>query len=348
MKKSILLVLVFLSWLAMPLAYAIKVDSIYQANVPVASQTEADRIQGEKQGLGQVLIKVSGNGHILDDSDLASNLGSADAMVEEFSYSSSPGTPATPYILTVSFDEKAVNHLLQDAGVTIWGKNRPLVLAWIEYEEPNKPAEIIESGSSNTIQKLLTQYAAERGLPIILPVMDMTDLNKVTVNDIVTMAIPAIQHASQRYSSDTLLIARILKVKDGFSIQSKMLMGNNQWDWNITDKSIPEVLSTLLNNISDILAGHYAVSDSGATSQLVMKVSGISEQNDLAQVIQYISNLTPVSDVEPIHVGEKDVVLKISLHGSKDTFIQSLAADKKMQPLPVPPGGNAIEYTWNH
>ena len=85
-----------------------------------------------------------------------------------------------------------------------------------ELEEPNKQAVVIDSDTANKTQLLFKKYADERGLPLLIPIMDVTDMNQVNVNDIVTMSIPAIQAASKRYAADVLLIARVLTL--GFSV----------------------------------------------------------------------------------------------------------------------------------
>jgi hypothetical protein len=347
MKKYYLAGFCIIVGLLMSSVFAIRVNSIYQAGIPVASQSETEKPQAEQKALAQVFVKVSGNSAILENPSIKSSLTTADALAEEFSYSQSPSTPTTPYILHIRFDSEAINRLLRNAGIPIWGQNRPLIVAWIEYEAPNQAAEIIDSDSASSIQHSLKEYAEQRGLPIILPMMDVTDLNQVNVNDIVTMTIPVLQNASQRYTPDGILVARVFQLQEGYSIQSKMIMGAYQWGWTITGKKLDDVVAALTNNIAEALAGRYAVVVSNTVqTQLTMKVTGIVQQNDLADLMKYMSHLTPVADAEPLHISGTEVMLKISLRSSKQAFIQALSVGQKLRP-----GSDSTDdllvYQWN-
>jgi hypothetical protein len=348
MKKHIMLVLCQLYWLAAPMAYATQVDSIYKTSIPVASQSTDDRVKVEPQALLQVLAKVSGNSHVFQNEDIKTSLSTADTLVDEFSYSSSPSTPATPYILSVNFDANSVNHLLRNTGIRVWGRNRPLLLAWIEYEEPKKPAVMIETDSPNVILGLIKQYADQRGLPVMLPTMDIKDLNQVSVNDIVTMNLPVLQQASSRYANEALLIARVLKLQDGYVIQSKMLIKRKEWNWNIPGKTLDDVVAILMDNITDAMAGRYSTASSNVSQlQVTLKVTGISEEGDLSGLTEYVNHLSTVSDVAPIRIESGEVLLKVSLRGTKEDFIQALSEGEKMLPA-ADTDENMLHYQWIH
>jgi hypothetical protein len=347
MKKYILMILGLFCLLQHTMIFAAKVDSIYFSSTPVPSQSAEDRAKAEPQALGQVLVKVSGNTQLLDDPKIKDSLEKADSLMQEFSYSPSPGTPETPYLLRIRFDKAGVNRILRNVDVPTWGQNRPLTLAWIEYEVPNQPAVIIDSDSSSEIQNLFKTQAEHRGLPIILPMMDMQDLSLVNINDVVTMSLPVLQGASKRYKSDAILIARVFKNQNDFSIQAKMLTHGDQWEWTIHGKTLSDVTSTLMNNITDALAGRYAtVVTNAVQSSVTLKITGVSQPNDFGDLMEYITHLTPVADVEPVRVMGDGVILKISLRGSKNTFIQALSAADKLQSVGSTEG-DVLDYQWS-
>src|SRR5579872_5924360 len=116
-------------------------DALYQAEVPVASQSQQDKQKGMEQALANVLVKVSGNNDILSNPNIAAKLVEAESLAQEFSFDV-PHTPGVTgaYILQVRFDADAVDHLLHNAKAPILGQARPVTIAWVEFEEPNKPA----------------------------------------------------------------------------------------------------------------------------------------------------------------------------------------------------------------
>jgi hypothetical protein len=348
MKRSTLIVIAFFLLLFANISTAVRVSAIYKAEIPVTTQTEHERNKVLPEALVQVLVKVNGNSQIVNNPDLRAHLNQASTLMQEFSYASS-NIPTYPYLLTVEFDPESINTLLRNAGVPIWGMNRPLLLAWVDYEVPNKPAEMIGSGSENNIQKMLKHQADLRGLPLILPMLDMTDINLVTANDITTMAIPNLSNAAKRYSSDGMLIIRVIRLTDGFLAQTRLLLGDQQWGWKTTGNSLQSVLSSLINNVTDTLAGRYAtVIKSTVQEQLTLKITGVSQPDDFSQLMHYVQHLTPVANVQVEKIMGAEVILKINLRGTVASFTQALLIGKKLTAVPVESNGNLFVYQWNH
>jgi hypothetical protein len=329
-------------------AFAVRVTSIYKAQISVNSQSEHDRSQSLTPGLEQVFIKVSGNGNVSSNEGVREHLKNAASLMQEFSYTNS-NNPAKPYLLTLQFDQEGVNKILREAGVPIWGMSRPLILVWAEFEMPAHPALLIDSSSTNDVRKLLQTAADQRGLPLLFPMMDMTDINLVGVNDVVTMAADKLQTAAKRYESDGILILRVFRLQEGFSTQAKLMVGDNQWDLNTSGKTMAEALNALVNNMTDNLAGRYAtVVKETVQSRIVLKIKGITEQNDFAQLMHYVEHLTPVADAQITKIDGSDVTLTINLRGTLQSFIEALSIGKKLTPVPTESDDNLKVYQWNH
>ncbi len=332
-------------------ALAIKVDSLYKSTAPVTTQATAERNQATRQALEQVMIKVSGDAQILNNPKLKSNLSAADTLIQQFSYTTlPPGKSTTPYLLEVQFDPTGVNQWLRDAGAAIWGQNRPLVIAWIVYEGSGHPAEIISSDSISDISTLLKQNAEKRGLPLVLPVMDMTEINQITPKDVTDMTISKLTDAAKRYVSDAVLIGHITQDSNGLASQWKLVLGDHQWDWNLAGKSIIDIAPTLINNITNTLATRFAVVTTNTIQKdLALKVTGITHYRDFAQLTRYLNHLTPVANVEITKIlSDNDVILKVSLRSTQESFVQALALGKKLTPAPITNAADTmVVYQWN-
>jgi hypothetical protein len=256
------LVLSLASVLMISTVFAAHIASIYQASVPVEAQTPENKVKAEKQALEQVLIKVSGDSQVLDSPRVQSRIEKIEdieSLIQEFGYVTSSNTPGMPYMLQVSFDPSAINRILRNADVSVWSPNRPLVIAWVEYEAPDVPATIIDNDSASDIKGLIKKYADEKGLPVVLPMMDITDLNQVSVSDIVAMSIPTLEEAAKRYGSNNILIMRVIKDQNGYTLLSKLITKDDEWEWNISGKSADEVIAELLKNVGDTLVNRYAI-----------------------------------------------------------------------------------------
>ncbi|HEX7342280.1 MAG TPA: DUF2066 domain-containing protein [Rhodanobacteraceae bacterium] len=77
----------------------------YQATVPVADTSGANRDQAFAQALAQVLARVSGN------APPAAVLGQASTYVQNYQYRHAPAGAAQPFLLTVEFAPSAIEHV---------------------------------------------------------------------------------------------------------------------------------------------------------------------------------------------------------------------------------------------
>lgn len=343
-------VLFVLALLLVNTAWAVRVTTIYQADMPVASQSPEERARMLPKALMQVLVKVSGKTSILDNPQLKTRLGNATTLMQEFGYINAPaGDTQHPYLLEISFDPDGVNKLLRELNTPIWGQNRPLILTWIAYEAQGKPAEIIDSSSANEINKLFKQQADSRGLPMLLPMMDVSDLNQVSANDVVNMSIPLLQTAAKRYGNDGMLITKITQQPNGFTAQAKLVIKNDVIDLSSTGATLDAAVNGLVDNMMNSLAGRYStVVASSVQTRLTLKITGIVEQGDFVQVMRYIQHITAVASAQPIKIAGNEVVLSINLRGTQQAFVQAISLDKKLTPVANGTDANTLVYEWNH
>lgn len=348
MRNLSIVVITALLLMASPLALAVRVHSIYQAEVPVASRSAEVKAKAVQEGLAQVFVKVSGNSHIVENTpSLKSSLEHADKLAQEYSYSSPTNMDkATPYLLTIRFDVEAVNRLLKGASVPVWGQNRPLILVLLAYEGPGHPVDLVDS-STNVQQVTLKKSAKLRGVPVILPVMDVADLADLSVDDVVNQSITPLQKAAQRYASNAILIGHVTEADANYSSKWQLVLGDDKWSWNVDGKSLQEVTNGVINNVADTLAGRYSIVMSDAVqSQLTLKITGIKEQSELLQLMKYLQHLSPVADVQLKTVAGEDVTLDVSLRGNKQSFIQAVSLGKNMEPVTGNSEPDTLLYKW--
>lgn len=314
-------------------AHAVRVSSIYKAKIPVASESAEDRTRALQEGMAQVFIKVSGNSHILQNSpELKSHIDHADASVEEYNYSPAPKTALLPLLLSIRFDPQTIDRFLKEEGAPIWGKNRPLILTWLAVESPTQPADIIDSSGSE-VGKLLKSIAEQRGIPVILPSMDVTDLGHISPTDVMKRNLLNIRNATSRYASDAILIGRISETgKNSYTSEWQLILGPDNWTWSIPGKNKQDILSSIINSVADTLAERYAVVITNSVQgELTLQVSGIKQQSDLIQLMKYLQHLTPVGDVQLAKVSQEAVFLNISLRGSKKSLIRALGLARALE-----------------
>jgi hypothetical protein len=178
---------------------------------------------------------------------------------------------------------------------------------------------------------LLKNNAERRGLPMMLPLMDMTDLNQVTMEDMTTLSMSSLQKASQRYTSDALLVTHIIQDNSGFSLQWKLVVGNDGWGGTVRGQNLPSVIATFMDSIANALAGRFAVVTTNTIQKNIsIKVTGITQQEDFVQLVRYLNHLPSVADVSIAQISGNEVLLNVSLRSTLQAFLQSVSIGPKL------------------
>lgn len=104
-----------LALLTLPCPPASAAGGLYSGQVPVASQSEADRGEALKSALSQVLVRVAGNAAVLTRPDVARAIGQAGQLVLQYQYAqevvSENGQPQARLSLIAEFDHAAIDRL---------------------------------------------------------------------------------------------------------------------------------------------------------------------------------------------------------------------------------------------
>jgi hypothetical protein len=256
----------------MPLG-AVEVVTLYTAEVPLDQEADDPRGDAYKAALRQVLQRVSGS-ELANDEELVTLLfPEPGSFVTQF-------RPGADDSLWVSFDGQAIEKVLRSAGQPIWGAERPLTLVWLAVDWGQGTREIVaaddpermerESRSidrNRMVRERLLGIADRRGLPLVFPLLDTTDLQSVTFADIWGGFDEAVLFASKRYEADSVLIGRIRPA----SSQA------NRWTYYFGDREMalagpPEVA---LGQVADILASEFAIGGNLPLESVVLNISGI-------------------------------------------------------------------------
>ncbi len=93
--------------------------SLYTGQVPVNSQSEADRSEALKAALAQVLVKLAGDNAVLNKPEVAKAVAGAERYVQQYQYTHDAGADAgQPRLnLVAQFDRNALDQLLRDLGL---------------------------------------------------------------------------------------------------------------------------------------------------------------------------------------------------------------------------------------
>lgn len=205
---------------ALPLAMVAnagqKVD-IYRADVLVKTQAEAERNAAARTSFGELLVRVSGQRSALENTVIRQALPKAQNYLFGFTYKSTTeriieGDKSFPALaLQLNYEPQAVEQLLREAQLPLWPATRPKVLVWLVYKDAaglHQVPQVVE------LQAMGAQ-ANYRGLPLVLPKLDLEDSLSLTAEDLWAVDVEKIKAASLRYKADAILIGRYVPTSLG-------------------------------------------------------------------------------------------------------------------------------------
>lgn len=185
-------------------AVAIEVTDLYRSQVPIESQSTSDRSKALVKAMEAVLIKVGGHRQVLNNSDVKKALRKVSSYLTQYQYT----RRQNQLYLQADFDEQKVNALFKSAQLPLWGSHRPLIMLWlIEEQGIERSVYNDDEQSVKTIQ--IKDHAQLRGLPVILPLMDLEDSLAVSNAEIWGRFPEPVRNASRRYLAEASVVMRI-------------------------------------------------------------------------------------------------------------------------------------------
>lgn len=175
-----------------------------KARVEVADQQTSTRRSALRDAFAQVLVKMSGSKMVLNHPKIRSALQSPAQFLISYEYDQHQNKQ---YYIG-EFSREAIARLLREAKLPLWGQRRPDTLLWMVNQE-ERDKWILREGQPDPLVESVMQHAEQRGIPLALPLMDLTDNSKLSVYDIWGLFADRLSSASTRYQPDIVLAARI-------------------------------------------------------------------------------------------------------------------------------------------
>ena len=320
----LLILTVLLAWSAS--GWAEQVVDIYRGEVLVTSQSTSERQTATQ--------RVSGDPQALEHEQVRAAIDRAQDYVYEFNYSSTQqslemdGAQVPAMRLVLMFSPAAVENLLRSAGLPLWPANRPSVLVWLVSDDGSGPQQIVE----DELRQQLREHAHVRGLPLILPLQDLEDRLALSARELWYTDEAAVQHASDRYSADAILVGRYSQTSSG-TVRSNWKMFHSLGDpaFAINAESSAELVRMALDRVADHFAGLYAIRPrEEGPDTTVVQVIGVSDFGTYKSAQNYLDGLPMVRRVELVALRPDALTLRLYVEGEVSRLLSTLSSDGRL------------------
>lgn len=324
--RPFLLLLVLLG-LASGAASALQMP-IYEGEATLAAGQDERDDGALRAALVQVLVKVSGDRSVAEDS----GLGAALADVRRIALTVAARTQADgSRLLVANFDPGAVHDRLATLGRPVWHDDRPPLLVWLAIDDGSQKQ--IAGAHQVAALGAMTGRARARGIPMLLPQMDGIDQNRL--NPVTLWGAPpqTVVAASQRYGVQTVLVIRLSR---GTPWQARytLIDGRSYEEWSQSDDQSNALLAAAIDGAADRLARRYAVEPLGtAIGGVDWWVEGLRSAQDYAVVVGYLGKLEFVREVRVLRAEGERLQLHLELAVGERRLRQMLALDGRLELL---------------
>ncbi|WP_428603455.1 DUF2066 domain-containing protein [Sedimenticola sp.] len=332
-------------------AAASQVTGLYSAEVAVDGQSAEQRTDGIRRAFAQMLVKVTGNRHVAQRPEIQNDIEQAPRYVQQFRYrldasrvptgessATEAGTASVGEIsarlLTVQFDTAAVQRLLRERRLPVWGENRPSGLVWLGIESQGQ-RRVMRPESDEPLLSAMTAAAAQRGIPLLLPLMDLEDQAAVQVADLWGDFEQNISRASQRYTPDLIVTGRLTQLSSKlWRVTWRLYHGDRQSNWRDEGDDPAALAHAGIEHVSDLLAELYApVGGEANLSRIRLRVSGVSDLTQYVGIGRFLQSQSSVERVDMMSVEPDAITYELQVRGGVQVLEQGLALGGMIEPI---------------
>ena len=239
-------------------------------------------------------------------------------------------------------------------------------MIWV-VEENGFERNLLSSTSSSLIPNSIDEFSQLRGLPLTMPIMDLTDLSALTITDVWGRFAQPVAQASVRYLAEAVVVIRIsnntlvAEPDENSACQPLCKLEPLTLDWSLMADAQQEqsqlfseqyrgenallMLNQALADITDIIYQQYALSTTNS-NEFYIDVANIDSLAELIALSEFLAELSAVESVQLVGVKGTNRRFKLSLIGSQQALLASLKLSEQLNqyidPLAGPVDKNQI------
>jgi len=315
---------------------AAEVAGLYQAEVTVSGQQREERRVALRVALEQVLVKVTGRRDVMVDAALTEAAKNPARYIQQYRYRTArDGVPhGRSEMLWVQFDRGAINRLLREAELPIWGRARPSVVVWLAVERRGRRS-LVGSDDAGVLRSTVEARAADRGLPLIVPLLDLEDQSRLRVSDVWGGFDDPVLAASRRYHGDAVLVARAFQVLRGLWEVRWSLLGEGLAErWSTQADVLGIALDEGIDKAADMLAARFAsLQGEVAEGAVELLITEVNSLGDYARAVAYLKSLDLVTGVRATRLARGQAWFRLDTAVGRNAVARAIGLGRTLEPL---------------
>lgn len=319
------------------------VQNLYSATVPIAGQSEVERRKAVRQGLADVLVKMSGSRAVLNNMGVRAALSQAETYMLEFGYAtqvSADGSPSNA--LTARYAAPLVDQLLREQQLPIWPANRPEWVVWVVVDRADGLQFVATDGDANLYAQL-EQAFTRRGMTYQVPLLDLQDQLTLNTEQAWNFEAAALHAAARRYGAEYGFIVRYSRTSSGWEGGWLLAGAGTGEKGTVSAERLGELVVAALDTAVDRFAPRFAYAGGGSQTHTSLILENIDSYQHYAEALALLKALEMVSNVQVTQVEGDLLHLSVNVEGDAQILLAALQRDSALTLL-TPSGATSAPY----
>lgn len=312
----------------------------YIEEIRVADRSITERDLAFGKALEQILVRLTGNSEVAKLPKMAAQRNNAAVFIQSYTYVVHSDNGQEALFLRIKFDAQCIERLMGQTVSQVDKQSATLV--WLAVRDDSNKIVTDEGGD---FAIALKAAGTEANLNILLPSMDLQDLSKLTVEDICSQNIELIKEASQRYGVPSIAVGCITKTADkNWDSQWILQTKDSRFNWGFSSNNTDNILSDAMHHIMQSIGNVGTVVQ---PKSVVLRVTGVKDLGQYAEVVKYLRQISPNSNIALISINASEVKLSIIGQRGQQELLVALNSQSKLAPDKERLEGVDLNYYWN-
>lgn len=326
--------------LAPPLP-AVTVSDLGSVLVPVTDNSAQEQARGVSSAFDRVIIKLTGDSRSLASPAIKGLRKQANQFNTLFGYERARDGSL---LLRADFDLSALSGALRDAGLSVWGRERPDAQAWLVVEDPAGRRLLPNDEATREIFDNFGRFAANRGIPV-----------RLSTGEPETEGMLALARDDESLFEMLLAASGEAPVLLVLLLRQQTTEGDAPPSWTLHWRSLIEgsaqtgkvegtfpvpVLESGLDAALDTVGSHFmqAVAEGGAAAPFELTVTGISDASAYLRAVKYLEGLDTLKSVSLVKAEGEVLHFRGEAHGGVAALAQAIGFGQVLRADPAAPG----------
>lgn len=318
---------------------AVVVEDLFEVEIPVPDESNSSRHVALSDGLAEVLVRVSGDSHILQRIKPPS----PGVYVKQFRYlaletgeqnASTEDQATNQYKLWVQYNGTKIMDLLREQSIPVWGEHRSEAVIWFAVQDGERRYTLRKKDFSQ-LKNETSKAFKRRGIPVVWPENDTRDQQSLKFADIWAGFAEPLQNASARYSSGPVIAVNMLWNGQFWTGDWSMFTGTDSRRWSLRDRDYDALISKGVDLVANDMGKKFAlleVLDTTKLRHILVQIDNVNSVNGFRKIENYLASLRVVQAVRLSQVEPNRVAFWLALRAEVDDFLRLVTAGSEITP----------------